>query len=73
MEVAGRVERNQPKLNKEKSEAIIFLPAKQRVDLSAEVSLTTAGPRVISTSLVRNLGVLCDGSSGCTDSNVILL
>ncbi|KAI0235965.1 hypothetical protein LSAT2_013442, partial [Lamellibrachia satsuma] len=42
-EVAGWVEINQLKLIKEKSEAIIFLTAKQRVDLPAEVSLTKAG------------------------------
>ena len=59
-EVADWVEINQLKLIKEKSEAIIFLTAKQRVDLPAEVSLTKAGHRVIPKSSVRNLGELFD-------------
>ena len=42
-EVAVWMERNQLKLNKEKSEAIIFLTAKQRVHFPAEISLTIAG------------------------------
>ena len=50
-EVADWMEKNQLKLNKEKSEAVIFLTAKQRVDLPAEVSLTVAGHRVIRSRL----------------------
>ena len=63
-EVADWMERNQLNLNKEKSEAIIFLTAKQRVDLPAEISLTILGHRDIPKSYERNLGVLFD--SGLT-------
>ena len=61
-DVAEWVERNhlKLKLNREKSEAIIFFTVKQRVDLPAEVSLTIAGHRVIPKSSVRNLGLLFD-------------
>ena len=63
-EVADWMERNRLKLNKEKSEAIIFLTAKQRVNLPAETSLTIAGHRVIQKSFVRNQDMLFD--SGLT-------
>ena len=62
--VAGWREIKQLKLNVEKSEAIIFVTAKQRVDLPAEVSLTIAEHRIIPKSSVRILGVLFD--SGLT-------
>ena len=55
-EVTDMLKKNQLKLNREKSEAIIFLTTKQRVDLPAEVSLTIAGHRVILRSSVRNWG-----------------
>ena len=48
-DMADWMERNQVKLNREKSEAIIFVTARQRVGLLAEVSL----------SLARHLGRLC--------------
>ena len=63
-QVADWMERNQLKLNKKKSEAIIFLTAKQRVDLHTEISLTIAGHRIMPKSYVRNVGVLFD--SGLT-------
>ena len=58
MEVVDRLKKNQLKLNREKSEAIVFLTTKQRVDLPAEVPLTIAGHRAILRSSVRNWGVL---------------
>ena len=54
------MEINQPKVNREKPDAILFLTAKQRVDSPVEISLTIAGHRVLPKSSVRNLGVLFD-------------
>ena len=47
---------------REKSEAIVFFPAKQRGSLPADEYITVAGHRIQPSSCVRNLGVLFDSN-----------
>ncbi len=61
-EVAAWLTRNQLKLNTEKSEAIVFSPAKKRGSLPANVYITVAGHRIQPSSCVRSLGVLFDSN-----------
>ena len=56
-EVAAWLTKNLLKLNTEKSEAIVFFPAKQRDSMSADVYITVAGHLIQPSSCVRNLGV----------------
>ena len=59
-EVAAWLTKNLLKLNREKCEAIVFFPVKQRDSLPADVYITVAGHRIQPSSCVRNLGVQFD-------------
>ena len=61
-EVDTWLTKNLLKLNREKSEAIVFFPAKQRDSLPADVYITVAGHRIQPSSCVRNLGVQFDSN-----------
>ena len=61
-EVAAWLTKKQLKLNREKSEAIVFFPAKQRDSPPADVYITVAGHRIHPSSCVRNLGVQFDSN-----------
>ena len=61
-EVAAWLNKNLLKFNREKSEAIVFFPAKQRDSLPADVYITVAGHRIQASSCVRNLGVQFDSN-----------
>ena len=61
-EVAAWLTKNRLKLNREKSEAIVFFPAKQRDSRPADVYITVAGHRIQPSSCVRNLGVQFDSN-----------
>ena len=60
--MAAWLTRNQLKLNTEKSEAIVFSPAKKRGSLPTNVYITVAGHRIQPSSCVRSLGVLFDSN-----------
>ena len=62
VEVAAWLTKNLLKLNREKSEAIVFFPATQRDSLSADVYITVAGHRIHPSSCVRNVGVQFDSN-----------
>ena len=61
-ELAAWFTKNLFKLNTEKSEAIIFFPAKQRDSLPTDVYITVAGRRIQPSSCVCNLGVQFDSN-----------
>ena len=61
-EVAAWLTKNLLKLNKEKSEAIVFFTAKQRDSLPADVYITVGGHRIQPSSCVRNVGVQFDSN-----------
>ena len=62
VEVAAWLTKNLLKLNREKSEAIVFFPVKQRDSLPADVYITVAGHRIQPSSCARNLGVQFDSN-----------
>ena len=61
-EVAACLTKNLLKLNREKSEAIVFFPAKQRDSLPTDVYITVASHRIQPSSCVRNLGFQFDSN-----------
>ena len=61
-EVAAWSTKNLLKLNREKSEAIVFFPAKQRDSLPADVYITVAGHGIQPSSFVRSLGAQFDSN-----------
>ena len=61
-EVTVWLTKNLLKLNREKSEAIIFFPAKQHDGLPADIYITVAGHRIQPSSCVHNLGVQFDSN-----------
>ena len=61
-EVAAWLTKKLLKLNTEKSEAIVFSPAKQRDSLPVDVYITIAGHRIQPSSCVRSLGVQFDSN-----------
>ena len=61
-EVAAWLTKNRLKLNREKSEAIVFFPPKHRDSLPVDVYITVAGHRIQPSSCVRNLGVQFDSN-----------
>ena len=61
-EVAVWLTKNLLKLNREKPEAIVFFPAKQRYSLPADVYVTVAGHRIQLSLCVRSLGMLFDSN-----------
>ena len=69
MEVADWMIRNQLKLNKDKSQAIIFHNVKQSPHVPVDTYVNIAGQRVRLATSVRNLGVLFD-SALTTESQV---
>ena len=56
------LQKNKLKLNKEKTEAILFRNKYQHAAVSADVFLTIAGHRVTARSSVRDLGVVLDNT-----------
>ena len=62
MEVADWMVRNQLKLNKDKSQAIIFHNVKQSPHVPVDTYVNIAGQRVRLATSVRNLGVLFDSA-----------
>ena len=62
MEVADWMVRNQLKLNKDKSQAIIFHNVKQSPHVPVDTYANIAGQRVRLATSVRNLGVLFDSA-----------
>ena len=62
MEVADWMVRSQLKLNKDKSQAIIFHNVKQSPHVPADTYVNIAGQRVRLATSVRNLGVLFDSA-----------
>ena len=56
------LQKNKLKLNKEKTEAILFHNKYQHAAVPADLFLTIAGHRVTATSSVRNLGVVLDST-----------
>ena len=60
IEVTAWMDRNDLKLNAEKSQAILFKPAKHRVNKQPEVCVEIAGHRIPLSTSVRNLGVVFD-------------
>ena len=62
MEVADWMVRNQLKLNKDKSQAIIFHNVKQSPHVPADTYVNIAGQRVRLATSVRNLGVIFDSA-----------
>ena len=61
-EVAAWLTKNPLKLNREKSEVIVFFPAKQRDSLPADVYITVSGHQIQPSSCVCNLGVQFDSN-----------
>ena len=66
VEVADWMVRNQLKLNKDKSQAIIFHTVKQSPHVPVDTYVNIAGQRVRLATSVRNLGVIRQ----CTDNGI---
>ena len=74
VEVADWMVRNQLKLNKDKSQAIIFHTVKQSPHVPVDTYVNIAGQRVRLATSVRNLGVLFDSAlTSCVSSKNMLL